>query len=65
MRIPSEWGVFKFVRNVGTEAKKYRSLSCTKFPGEHEFEKARSTKCSKMSDKGEKTAELLVRMAVM
>jgi hypothetical protein len=44
--------LFKFERNIGTEALKYCSLSCPKFPGEQEFAKVRSTKCSKLFDEG-------------
>jgi hypothetical protein len=54
MRIPSEWGVFKFERNIVTAAMNYLSLSSPKVPDEQEFEKVRSTKCSKMSDEGKK-----------
>jgi hypothetical protein len=56
---------FKFERNIGTEAMKYRSLSCPKVPGEQEFAKMRPMKCSNMFDEEKKIAELLVRMAVI
>jgi len=57
--------VFKFERNIGTEAMKYSSLSSPKVPGEQTFAKVRPTKCSKMSERRKKMAELLVRVAVI
>jgi hypothetical protein len=65
MGIRRQRGVFKFERNIGTEAMKYLSLLCLKVPGEQKFAKVRPTKCSKMFDEEKKIAELLVRMAVI